>query len=78
MINLQPYADPQYFIYLLIALIPLVVGLWHGHRLKGYEVLVSLVFLTLTFMRAMLSPVVALSGFLVSPFLSFVSFPLSP
>lgn len=65
MINLQPYSDPQYFIYLLIALIPLMVGLWHGHRLKIYEVLVSLGFITLMFTGEKWTQGVALIGYLV-------------
>lgn len=52
MINLQPYADPQYFIILLIALIPLMVSLYHGHRLRYYETAVSLLFIILMFTGA--------------------------
>ena len=65
MINLQPYSDPQYFIYLLIALIPLAVGLWHSHRLKVYEVLVSLGFITLMFTGEKWTQGVALLGYLI-------------
>ncbi|GMA70142.1 D-alanyl-lipoteichoic acid biosynthesis protein DltB [Leuconostoc litchii] len=49
MLNLQPYADPQYFIILLLALIPLAVGLYFGKRFAWYEVVVSLVFIFLMF-----------------------------
>lgn len=48
-INLQPYANPQYFIYLMIALIPMIIGLYHGKRFKTYEAIFSLVFLFLIF-----------------------------
>ena len=48
-INLQPYSNPQYFIYLLIALIPMVIGLYFGKRLKIYEAIFSLVFIFLIF-----------------------------
>ncbi|MBN7276827.1 D-alanyl-lipoteichoic acid biosynthesis protein DltB [Lactobacillus acetotolerans] len=48
-INLQPYSNPQYFIYLMIALIPMMIGLYHGHRFKTYEAIFSLVFLFLIF-----------------------------
>ncbi|WEV39848.1 D-alanyl-lipoteichoic acid biosynthesis protein DltB [Lactobacillus sp. ESL0681] len=48
-INLQPYANPQYFLYLIIGLIPMIVGLYHGHRFKTYEAVFSLVFLFLIF-----------------------------
>ena len=49
MLNLQPYADPQYFIILLLALVPLAIGLYFGKRIAWYEVLVSLVFIFLMF-----------------------------
>ncbi|MCI1884038.1 MAG: D-alanyl-lipoteichoic acid biosynthesis protein DltB [Lactobacillus sp.] len=49
MINLQPYANPRYFVILLIALLPLMIGLYYGHRFKWYEALVSLIFLVLIF-----------------------------
>ena len=48
-INLQPYSNPQYFIYLMIALIPMILGLYFGKRLKIYEAIFSLVFLFLIF-----------------------------
>ncbi|WP_179394003.1 D-alanyl-lipoteichoic acid biosynthesis protein DltB [Lacticaseibacillus absianus] len=47
--NLQPYADPQYFLILLVALVPLMVGLYHGHRLRLWETVVSLAFIVLMF-----------------------------
>ncbi|WP_461226097.1 D-alanyl-lipoteichoic acid biosynthesis protein DltB [Lacticaseibacillus suihuaensis] len=46
---LAPYADPQYFAILLIALIPVIVGLWHGHRLRLWESGVALVFIAWMF-----------------------------
>ncbi|RVU71437.1 MULTISPECIES: D-alanyl-lipoteichoic acid biosynthesis protein DltB [Lactobacillus] len=48
-INLQPYSNPQYFIYLLIALIPMIIGLYNGKRFKTYEAIFSLVFIFLIF-----------------------------
>ena len=48
-INLQPYSNPQYFIWLLIALIPMIIGLYNGKRFKTYEAIFSLVFLFLIF-----------------------------
>ncbi|MBS9335296.1 D-alanyl-lipoteichoic acid biosynthesis protein DltB [Fructobacillus sp. M1-13] len=47
--NLQPYADPNYFIYLLLALVPLSIGLYFGKRFVTYEILVSLAFIFLIF-----------------------------
>lgn len=48
-INMQPYSNPQYFIYLLLALVPIIVGLYYGKRLKTYEAIFSLIFLFLIF-----------------------------
>ena len=48
-INLQPYANPQYFFYLMVALIPMIIGLYFGKRLKVYEAIFSIVFLFLIF-----------------------------
>lgn len=47
--NLQPYANPQYFILLIIALLPIMIGLYFGHRFKIYEAVFSLAFLFLIF-----------------------------
>ncbi|MFC4761112.1 D-alanyl-lipoteichoic acid biosynthesis protein DltB [Fructobacillus durionis] len=47
--NLQPYADPNYFVYLLLALVPLAIGLYFGKRFVAYEILVSLAFIFLIF-----------------------------
>ncbi|ADG41222.1 MULTISPECIES: D-alanyl-lipoteichoic acid biosynthesis protein DltB [Leuconostoc] len=49
MLNLQPYADPKYFVILLLALLPIAIGLYFGKRLNWYEVVVSLVFIFLMF-----------------------------
>ncbi|MDO4912835.1 MAG: D-alanyl-lipoteichoic acid biosynthesis protein DltB [Lactobacillus sp.] len=49
MINLQPYSNPQYFIYLLLALCPIMIGLYFGKRFVHYEAIFSFVFLVLTF-----------------------------
>ncbi len=48
-INLQPYSNPQYFIWLMLALVPIIIGLYFGKRFKTYEALFSLVFLFLIF-----------------------------
>ena len=47
--NLQPYANPVYFVYLLLGLAPIVVGLLLGKRWRLYETAISLVFLFLIF-----------------------------
>ncbi|WP_390409553.1 D-alanyl-lipoteichoic acid biosynthesis protein DltB [Lacticaseibacillus jixiensis] len=65
MINLQPYADPKYFLYLLVALLPLIIGLWHGKRLRSYEALVSLAFIVLMFGGDKWPQAVALVGYMI-------------
>ena len=47
--NLQPYANPVYFVYLLLGLAPIVVGLLLGKRWRLYETAISLIFLFLIF-----------------------------
>lgn len=49
MINLQPYENPMYFVYLGIGLIPLIIGFLAGKRLYWYQTLFSFVFLLLIF-----------------------------
>ncbi len=48
-INLQPYSSPRYFLILLLGLLPIMIGLYHGKRFRVYETIFSLVFLVLTF-----------------------------
>lgn len=68
MINLQPYANPQYFIIMLVALIPLMIGLYYGRRFKNYEALVSLVFLVLIFGGSHWQQGVTLIGWIIYQF----------
>lgn len=49
MINMQPYQNPTYFLYLLVGLLPIMIGLLYGRRFKVYETIISFVFLVLTF-----------------------------
>ena len=63
--NWQPYGDPQYFIYLLVALIPVVVALLFGKRIKWYEGLVSLAFIVLMFAGSHWQQFIALIGYII-------------
>lgn len=47
--NFTAYGTPTYFIYLLVALLPLGIGLYFGKRFSWYEALVSFVFIFLMF-----------------------------
>ncbi len=48
--HMIPYADPTYFVILAVALLPMIVALlWKGRRLNGYQVLLTLFFLYMSF-----------------------------
>ena len=47
--NWQPYGDSQYFGYLVLALVTIVIAMLYGKRIKWYEGLVSLAFIVLMF-----------------------------
>lgn len=47
--NWQPYGTPNYFIFLLLTLIPIAIAIWFGKRLPIYEELVSIAFISLMF-----------------------------
>ena len=43
--HLEPYGDPQYFVYIILAVLPIFIGLFFKKRFPLYEVLVSLAFI---------------------------------
>ncbi|MFD2728969.1 D-alanyl-lipoteichoic acid biosynthesis protein DltB [Enterococcus camelliae] len=47
--HMIPYAEPLYFVYLLLALFPLAVGLYFGKRMRWYEAFVTVLFLWISF-----------------------------
>lgn len=47
--NFSAYGTPTYFIYLLLAILPLGIGLYYGKRFSWYEALISFIFLFLMF-----------------------------
>lgn len=65
MLNMQPYQDPTYFVFLLIGLFPIAVGLMYGRRFRIYETLISFLFLLLTFGGVKWEQGVALSGYIL-------------
>ncbi|AUJ32606.1 MAG: D-alanyl-lipoteichoic acid biosynthesis protein DltB [Liquorilactobacillus nagelii] len=62
--NLKVYGTPIYFIYLLLAITPLVISLYFGKRLVKYEVLVNIVFIYLMFDASSWPQLIALIAFL--------------
>ncbi|MCW0952900.1 D-alanyl-lipoteichoic acid biosynthesis protein DltB [Weissella ceti] len=63
--NMQPYSDPQYFGFLLLGLLPIVVGMFLGKRWAIYETIVSFVFILLMFAGASWPQFYALAGYVV-------------
>lgn len=45
--HLEPYGTPQYFVYLILAVLPIYIGLFLKKRFPFYEALVSLAFIVL-------------------------------
>ncbi|KHD45107.1 D-alanyl-lipoteichoic acid biosynthesis protein DltB [Streptococcus hongkongensis] len=46
---LEPYANPQYFIFLLLLLIPIIIGIFKGKRFPIYEFIISVLFIAFMF-----------------------------
>ncbi|WP_334331812.1 MULTISPECIES: D-alanyl-lipoteichoic acid biosynthesis protein DltB [unclassified Companilactobacillus] len=47
--NITPYSSPHYFIYLLLLLLPIMIGLWFGKRFRFYDLIATVVILIITF-----------------------------
>ncbi len=47
--NFSAYGTPVYFFYLLLAILPLGIGLYFGKRFNWYEALISFIFIFLMF-----------------------------
>lgn len=65
MINLQPYENPMYFVYLLIGLIPIVAGRLMGKKLHWYTTIFSFVFLLFIFDGPKVGQGIALIGYTI-------------
>ncbi|WP_203648767.1 D-alanyl-lipoteichoic acid biosynthesis protein DltB [Secundilactobacillus yichangensis] len=65
MINLQPYANPVYFVLLIATLMPAMIGLYFGKRFKAYEAAWTFVFLVVTFGGEKWHQGVALIGYVL-------------
>lgn len=59
-----PYGNPTYFIWLALAIVPLMIGLLYGRRFRGYQTIISLFFLILTFGGPNWRTGIALIGYL--------------
>ena len=43
--HIEPYGNPQYFLYVITAILPIFIGLFFKKRFGWYEILVSLFFI---------------------------------
>ena len=63
--HLEPYGDPQYFLYLILAVLPIFIGLFFKKRFPVYEALVSLAFIVLMLTGPSLAQLYALLFYVV-------------
>lgn len=63
--NWQPYGEPKYFAWLLALLIPIVVAMFFGRRLKIYQSLVSLGFIVVMYTGASYHQLFALVAYVI-------------
>lgn len=63
--SMQPYSSPRYFVILIVALLPLIIGLLRGRRHRNYESFVALVFLIAMFGGAKWQQGVALIAYVL-------------
>jgi membrane protein involved in D-alanine export len=63
--NWEVYGEPSYFGWLILALLPIMVGLFFGRRLQIYEALFSVVFLVTMFTGPSVAQLFALLGYIV-------------
>lgn len=63
--HLEPYGNPVYFVYIVLAVLPIFVGLFFKKRFPLYEALVSLVFIVLMLTGPSLAQLCALLGYVI-------------
>ena len=63
--HLEAYGNPQYFIYLILAVLPIFVGLFFKKRFPLYEALVSLAFIVLMLTGKHLNQLASLLDYVV-------------
>lgn len=62
--HLEPYGNPQYFVYVVVATLPIFIGLFFKKRFAWYEVLVSLFFIVTMLVGGKTNQLAALSIYL--------------
>ena len=63
--NYTAYGTPSYFIYLLIAVLPMGISLYFGKRLAWYEAIVSFLFIFFMFDGSSAPQMLSLIGYVV-------------
>ena len=63
--HLEAYGNPQYFFYLILAVLPIFIGLFFKRRFPIYEALVSLVFIILMLTGKDLNQIISLLAYVV-------------
>ena len=63
--HLEAYGNPQYFLYLIVAVLPIFIGLFFKKRFPLYEILVSLVFIILMLTGKTTNQLVSLLSYVV-------------
>ena len=62
--HLEPYGNPQYFVYVIVATLPIFIGLFFKKRFAWYEVLVSLFFIVTMLVGGKTNQLIALGIYL--------------
>ena len=63
--HLEAYGNPQYFLYLIVAVLPIFIGLFFKKRFPIYEALVSLAFIVLMLTGKNLNQLVSLLAYVI-------------
>lgn len=63
--HLEPYGNPQYFVYVILAVLPIFIGLFFKKRCPIYEAVVSLAFILFMLVGSKLTQVYALLFYIV-------------
>ena len=71
--HLEPYGNPQYFIYVIAATLPIFIGLFFKKRFAWYEVLVSLFFIVTMLVGGKTNQLAALGIYLAGKYCSYSS-----
>ena len=63
--HIEPYGNPQYFLYVIMATLPIFIGLFFKKRFAWYEILVSLFFIVTMLTGGKTNQIAALGIYLI-------------